>query len=76
MENRLDENLYCHYSDLPSPMAYDERMCMDYDSMGNYGRFPMDNEKKETYMKRLTEKILLWWGMVKPKKKDKSIWYL
>lgn len=32
-----DQN-WCNYSDLPSPLAYVQ--CADYDSMGNHGRFP------------------------------------
>ena len=31
---------WCHYSDLPSPMAYVDNT--DYDGMGNQGRFPKD----------------------------------
>jgi len=34
------EEEWCHYSDLPSPMAYMD--CTDYDGMGNQGRFPND----------------------------------
>ena len=30
---------HCHYSDLPSPKAY-AKDDIDYDGMGNYGRFP------------------------------------
>jgi hypothetical protein len=37
------DDLWCNYSNLPSPLAYDE--CMDYDSMGNYGRFPTPKKK-------------------------------
>ena len=33
-----EEDLWCEYSDMPSPMAYVE--CADYDSMGNHGRYP------------------------------------
>jgi hypothetical protein len=76
MENRIDEDLYCHYSDLPSPMAYVGEKCMDYDSMGDYSRFPKTKEKKNNIMKRMIQKILLWWSFVKPKKNDKSIWKL
>jgi len=76
MENRIDEELYCHYSDLPSPMAYVVEKCMDYDSMGDYSRFPKTKEKKNNIMKRMIQKILLWWSFVKPKKNDKSIWKL
>ena len=43
--NLADDNDWCHYSDLPSPMAYVE--CMDYDSMGNYGRFPKKKVTKK-----------------------------
>ena len=37
-------NKHCHYSGLPSPSAYvdDE---MDYDGMGNQGRFPQSKDK-------------------------------
>lgn len=40
-----EEELWCEYSDLPSPKAYAD--CMDYDSMGNHGRFPKKEVKKE-----------------------------
>jgi len=33
------EEHWCHYSDLPSPNAYQE--CTDYDGMGDYSRFPV-----------------------------------
>lgn len=69
------ENLYCHYSDLPSPMAYLDDT-MDYDGMGNHGRFPKKKSEKKTIMNRLIQKIMLWWSLVKPKKKNKSIWDL
>ena len=39
------EDLWCEYSDMPSPLAYAK--CADYDSMGNHGRFPKI-KKKET----------------------------
>ncbi len=70
------EELYCHYSDLPSPMAYVQDNCMDYDSMGNHGRFPMSQEKKKPIMKRLIQNLLLWWDFRKSKKSKKSIWKL
>lgn len=38
-----EEDLWCTYSDLPSPLAYDN--CTDYDGMGNQGRFPKPEEK-------------------------------
>ena len=38
------EDLWCEYSDMPSPMAYMD--CADYDSMGNHGRFSKKEIKK------------------------------
>ena len=35
-EVKENEELWCNYSDLPSPLAYME--CVDYDGMGNQGR--------------------------------------
>jgi len=69
MEIENKEDLHCHYSDLPSPMAY----CTDYDSMGNHGRFPKKKEKPQT-MKRLIRKIALWLDVRKMFKRKKSIW--
>jgi len=70
------EKLYCHYSDLPSPSAYRDDS-MDYDGMGNQGRFPKDKNKTPKTMKRLIGKILLWWSYKWPKKnRRKSIWEL
>lgn len=45
-EKEEKDDLWCNYSNLPSPMAYVE--CADYDSMGNHGRFPVQNKHKET----------------------------
>lgn len=48
MEKSLEikeDELWCEYSDLPSPKAYAD--CTDYDSMGNHGRFPKKEVKKE-----------------------------
>lgn len=39
------EELHCHYSNLPSPAAY-QKDDIDYDGMGNQGRFP--KIKKQT----------------------------
>ncbi len=50
------EDLWCEYSDLPSPKAYIK--CTDYDSMGNHGRFPMIKQKKESRLKNLLKKIV------------------
>lgn len=52
-----EEDLWCEYSDMPSPKAY--MTCSDYDSMGNHGRFPKI-VKKESFMeklKKITSKI-------------------
>ena len=54
-ENTYLEN-YCYYSDLPSPMAYVGEKCMDYDSMGDYSRFPKTKEKKNNIMKRMIKR--------------------
>jgi len=35
--------LFCHYSGLPSPLAYDA----DYDGMGNQGRVPIRKPNKK-----------------------------
>lgn len=54
-EEQDKENLWCEYSDLPSPLAYSE--CADYDSMGNHGRFPAKSEsKKESIIANLFSK--------------------
>jgi hypothetical protein len=50
--------------------------CTDYDSMGNHGRFPMVKRVKKTNMSRFIQKIILFWGYIKPKKGRKSIWKL
>jgi hypothetical protein len=73
-KTKKEEAMYCHYSDLPSPMAY-VKQCADYDSMGNHGRFPRKKEEKKN-MKRLIQKILFWFEMKKPAKKKKTIWDL
>ena len=69
-----DEDLWCEYSDLPSPKAYVN--CTDYDSMGNHGRFPKTKNGDNKYMKRKIQKILLWLSYKFPKIKRKSIWDL
>jgi hypothetical protein len=45
-EKENKDDLWCHYSDLPSPIAY--VVCVDYDSMGNHGRFPVQEKSKKT----------------------------
>lgn len=57
MNEKIEEqDLWCEYSDLPSPKAYIK--CADYDSMGNHGRFPKQKEKNKTVFKRLIQKFL------------------
>ena len=70
------EDLWCEYSDMPSPMAYAK--CTDYDSMGNHGRFPKSKPKlkKMRLLKRLIQKFMLWVSYRFPKKGKKSIWDL
>lgn len=51
------EDLWCEYSDLPSPLAYAN--CADYDSMGNHGRFPKNEKKKSiSFIKKFLKKII------------------
>ena len=42
-EKIKEEDLWCEYSDLPSPMTYAK--CADYDSIGNQGRFTNSKNK-------------------------------
>ncbi len=75
MKNKLEEeNLWCEYSDLPSPLAYTK--CMDYDSMGNHGRFPKNKQEREKKMKRIVQKFVFWILYKFTRKKRKSIWKL
>lgn len=75
MNEKIEEqDLWCEYSDLPSPKAYIN--CTDYDSMGNHGRFPKQKEKNKPVIKRLIQKILLWITFRFPKNKRKDIWDL
>lgn len=73
-KNIKEEDLWCEYSDMPSPMAYVE--CTDYDSMGNHGRYPKIKEKESVNLKRRIQKLLLWLSFKFPKKRKKSIWDL
>jgi|TARA_R100000030_G_scaffold96896_1_gene85452 hypothetical protein len=52
-----EKELHCHYSDLPSPSAYVEDM--DYDGMGNQGRFP-PKKNQINKMKNFIKKIQIW----------------
>ena len=69
-----EEDLWCEYSNMPSPIAYAQ--CTDYDSMGNHGRFPKIKDEKITILKRLIQKLALWVSYKLPKRKRKSIWDL
>jgi len=53
------EKLHCHYSDLPSPMAYMKIKGdpIDYDGMGNQGRVPNIKQKKRFSVKQIIKKI-------------------
>ena len=50
----LSEEEFCHYSGLPSPSEY---QCADYDSMGNYGRFPKQKSTSKSSLEKITDKI-------------------
>ena len=73
-EEQVELEKYCHYSDLPSPMTYVNTI-IDYDGMGNQGRFPESKKKEKGFMKRLIQKIIFWFS-IKKKSKRKSIWEL
>lgn len=73
-KNIKEEDLWCEYSDLPSPKAYAN--CADYDSMGNHGRFPKPKKTNMVTFKKRIQKLMLWISYKFPKKKRKSIWDL
>ena len=50
--------------------------CADYDSMGNHGRFPKPKTEEAQNMKRLIQKLMLWFTFRFPKNKQKDIWDL
>lgn len=54
-DTKEEMDLWCHYSDLPSPSAY--VTCMDYDSMGNHGRFPKKKEQEIDSINKVKSKI-------------------
>ena len=56
-DEKMNDDLWCHYSNLPSPMAYTE--CADYDSMGNHGRFPETKKKKPKSILKRMKKLKL-----------------
>ena len=53
------EKLHCHYSDLPSPMAYKKGDYIDYDGMGNQGRIPNIKQNKRFSIKQIIKKLIL-----------------
>lgn len=55
MTKEKEEDLWCEYSDLPSPKAY--IVCTDYDSMGNHGRFPKTQKPKTTPIQNMVNKL-------------------
>tara|TARA_B100001113_G_C20621191_1_gene410467 strand:+ start:196 stop:399 length:204 start_codon:yes stop_codon:yes gene_type:complete len=60
--NKEDE--HCHYSDLPSPKAY-ERDDIDYDGMGNQGRVPAgDDDQKDYFIMALVTTIFITWSLI------------
>jgi hypothetical protein len=73
-EKIKEEDLWCEYSDLPSPKSYIK--CVDYDSMGNHGRFPKPKTENTNNMKKIIQKVILWFTIKSPKKKRKTIWEL
>jgi len=60
----MKEDEHCHYSDLPSPKAY-ERDDIDYDGMGNQGRVPAhDDDKKDYFIMALVTTIFITWSLI------------
>jgi hypothetical protein len=55
------EDLWCEYSDMPSPLAYTK---------------PKLKNQKKVGMRRVIQKFTLWLSLKFPKKKRKSIWDL
>jgi hypothetical protein len=61
------EDLWCEYSDMPSPLAYTKR--------GGYvGMSKREKPKKIEVMKKVIQKVMLFLSFKFPKKKRKSIW--
>ena len=64
MSKKIDkDDLWCEYSDMPSPLAYTK----------NEG--DVEN-KKNGKMRRMIQKFTLWLSFKFPKKGKKSIWDL
>jgi hypothetical protein len=62
MSKKIDkDDLWCEYSDMPSPLTYTK----------NEG--DVEN-KKNGKMRRIIQKFTLWLSLKFPKKKKKSIW--
>lgn len=54
MKNKVDQNLWCEYSNLPSPASY--MTCTDYDGMGNQGR--VADKQPKNKLKNKIKKII------------------
>lgn len=52
----------------------EKNMCMDYDSMGDCGRFPYKKKQQQDSMKRKIINLFLWFNF--KRKNKKSIWEL
>jgi hypothetical protein len=53
-KEEVDKDLWCHYSNLPSPLSYTE--CVDYDGIGNHGRFPNQPKNKKRFLIQIKRK--------------------
>jgi len=72
MNKKIDEDdLWCEYSDMPSPLAYTKRE--GYGGVENNKKLPKSKKNK---MRRIIQKLLLWLSFKFPKKGKKSIWDL
>ena len=60
------DDLWCEYSDMPSPLAYTK----------NEGDVENYENKKNRKMRRMIQKFTLWLSFKFPKKGKKSIWDL
>ena len=60
------DDLWCEYSDMPSPLAYTK----------NEGDVENYENKKNGKMRRMIQKFTLWLSFKFPKKGKKNIWDL
>jgi hypothetical protein len=55
---------HCHYSGLPSPVAY-EKNDIDYDGMGNQGGVPIRNkDERDWFVMGLIATIFIIWSLI------------